>query len=206
MPVETGTPSTTPTNKPSAMFDVSRLRNATINMTNAMDKHAQNAANDYFGSIKQSHGIVEKFFKTEEEVTLTPCFVGVQVFMTKYKGTGVGHQWMDTKIKGNLYVVRIKDVGIPMVVLRVYGADQVNREHDIVFEYELPINFAFQTGLTQTLTAIRLLRGRQALGFNFGEESECTRFNEFLTDLKKDLTIDLRKAKALQLVANDLDK
>ena len=51
---------------------------------------------------------------------------------------------MDTKLCGNLYAVRTKDIGAQIVVLRVYGTDDVGIERDVIFEYELPTNFRYQ--------------------------------------------------------------
>ena len=48
-------------------------------------------------------------------------FSGVRVLMTQSSGT----KWLDTKIEGILKLVMVKDIGVPIVQLRLYGEDAI---------------------------------------------------------------------------------
>ena len=172
--------------------------NLLLNIGNA----AQQALGEIFDSIKDKHGIERNdFFPIEEEVSLTPVFKNVRFLMTDPSRGKT--QWRDTQMIGNLYPIRVKDIGSPIVVLRMYGVDEAGLERDVIMEYELPYNFKYQKNLTDTLSAVRFPKLKQALGFMFKKTADRERFDQYLDELSKDLLFDARRIKAMNFVAAD---
>ena len=68
-------------------------------------------------------------------------FKEVSIYLTD-KGFGTVHRWCRTDMHGVLRFILIKDAeGYPIVNLQLTGTDVVGAERDVVFEYELPMNF-----------------------------------------------------------------
>ena len=44
-------------------------------------------------------------------------------------------------MEGVLKLVKVADVGAPIVNLRMQGADPAGKEREIILDYELPTNF-----------------------------------------------------------------
>ena len=112
------------------------------NLLMTINNAANAALEDLFDAIKEKHGIeTNDFFPIEEEVTLEPAFQGVRFLITDpTRGKTV---WKDTELNGTLYGIQIKNIGSPIVVLRMYGVDEAGVERDMVMEYELPYNFKY---------------------------------------------------------------
>ena len=64
-------------------------------------------------------------------------------------------RWLDTRMVGYLKLVVVQDVGVPIVNLRLYGADAAGTEWGVVFEYEIPTNFKYQ-GLTENFCSLQI--------------------------------------------------
>ena len=54
---------------------------------------------------------------------------------------GTVRKWSDTRMQGILKLVKVQDVSLPIVNIRVCGADLSGKERNIILEYELPVNF-----------------------------------------------------------------
>ena len=55
---------------------------------------------------------------------------------------------------GNLRLVKVGEVGLPVVVVRLNPVDLLGKEQPAILEYELPINFHPLQVLTDTFAAL----------------------------------------------------
>ena len=55
-------------------------------------------------------------------------------------------KWSDTEMKGALRLVQVKEFqGFPCVIVQLTGTDAAGIERKVVFDYELPFNFTFES-------------------------------------------------------------
>ena len=78
------------------------------------------------------------FYPPNQEVVMAGGFSDVRVLITD-KGTQ--RKWSDTRMNGILKLVKVQDVGAPIVNIRMHGVDSSGKERNIILEYELPVNF-----------------------------------------------------------------
>ena len=93
----------------------------------------------------------------------------VHIYLTD-KGFGTVQKWCHTEMIGVLRIIQIKDCdNYPLVVLELKGIDPAGIERDVVFDYELPINFVFDhPNLTRTFSALSLNQKKgELIGFFF---------------------------------------
>ena len=62
-------------------------------------------------------------------------------------------KWVNTDITGSARLVLIQDVGAPITGVRIHQEDVVGNVGDLIFAYEVPLNFSMQK-LNSNLTAI----------------------------------------------------
>ena len=87
------------------------------------------------------------FKSSSQHTTLGRPFEEVRIYMTD-KGFGQ-RRWCYTDMKGELQLTKIKEVeNKPLVLLKLIGTDSIGAKRDVVFEYELPLNFKFEGDLT----------------------------------------------------------
>ena len=89
--------------------------------------------------IKKEFGLIEEnFFEAEEMKYLGDrSFSKVSLFITdKEKG-----KWVNTLITGSLALVQLKDIGAPIVLLRIWQENEAGDVGKISFEAEIPLNF-----------------------------------------------------------------
>ena len=127
-------------------------------------------------------------------------FSNIQLFLTDKK---MG-KWVNTLIKGCAYLFQLKDVGAPIVYLRVWQENETNGDRgNLVFESEVPLNFKFEK-LSGNFTAIQLLENGEHIGIYFNKGvSDCSIFNMHLTELNEQLQADDIKMKGLRMVAKE---
>ena len=72
------------------------------------------------------------YWPPDKEIMLGSRFSNVHIYMTEYKQEQGGEQqtmrWLDTRMVGYLKLVVVQDVGVPIVNLRLYGADAAGAE------------------------------------------------------------------------------
>ena len=99
-------------------------------------------------------------------VTLAGAFEGVGVYLTD-KGFGTVHKWCNTEMFGALRLIQVHEAqDYPAVILQLTGTDAAGNERDVVFQYELPLNFRFDGDLTRTFSSIEFTNG-EYVGFLF---------------------------------------
>lgn len=92
-------------------------------------------------------------------------------------------------MQGVLYVVQIKEVeGYPVILLRLNGVDPAGNERDTIFEFELPLNFKFDTRLNPNFSAFSLLKG-EYVGFYFSKIADKTVFDGTIQALQQQLSL-----------------
>ena len=91
-------------------------------------------------------------------------------------------------MQGNLSLVMVQDVGVPIVNLRLYSSDEKDKDVDLILEYELPTNFQYQASLSPTFSALRIQEG-EYLGFLFVIEANQKAWNDQLKQLSWKLNL-----------------
>lgn len=135
--------------------------------------------------IKEEFGLLEEdFLELEEEQYLGdrsfPC---VSLFITDSSNK----RWVDTLIKGRAALVQLKDVGAPIVVIRMWQENEAGELGNVMFEAEIPLNVKLEK-LSGQFTAISCLKSGEYLGFYFNKgASDCSIFNMHLTELHEQL-------------------
>lgn len=66
-------------------------------------------------------------------------------------------KWVNTQIKGILSLVQLKDVGVPIAVVRIWQENDLGDSGNLVYEAEFPLNFTMEK-ISGNLTAISCLR------------------------------------------------
>ena len=125
--------------------------------------------------------IEENFFEDEEITYLgNRSFSQVSLFITdKERG-----KWVSSLITGSLALVQLKDVGAPIVLLRIWQENEAGDLGKIVFEAEIPLNFNMEK-LDGKFTSISCLKNGNHFGFYFNKGvSDCSIFNMHLTELQ----------------------
>ena len=66
-------------------------------------------------------------------------------------------KWLDTEMEGILKIMIVQEINnIPIVHIRLHN-DAAGVEKEVILEYELPINFSFDSKLHQNMTAIQIM-------------------------------------------------
>lgn len=119
---------------------------------------------------------------TKEHQELAGPFAGVGVYLTD-KGFGTVHKWCDTEMFGVLRMIQVKEANdYPAVILQLTGTDAAGTEREVVFQYELPLNFTFEGDLSQYFSSIALSNG-EYVGFYFQTDVDKETFNLALLEL-----------------------
>jgi hypothetical protein len=80
-------------------------------------------------------------------------FKDVSVFVTTQ--VSGKRKWSDTLLHGNLRVMLLEHVGVPIASVRM-NAVGGDLQRGIILEYELPLNFKFEPDLSSNFSAIRI--------------------------------------------------
>ena len=80
-------------------------------------------------------------------------FPNVSLFITDKKQG----KWVDTLIKGSAAIIQLKDVGAPIVLIRMWQENEQGDIGNMVFETEIPLNFKLEKFEGCRFTAISCL-------------------------------------------------
>ena len=113
-------------------------------------------------------------------------YSNVSLFVTD-KALG---KWVNTLIVGNASLTLLKDVGVPISVIRIRQENERGDIGQLIFETEIPLNFKLEK-LGGNFTAISFLNTGEFFGLYFNKGvSDCSIFNMHLTELHESLTAD----------------
>lgn len=112
------------------------------------------------------------------------------------------NKWVNTEIVGSTSIVLLKDIGEPITVIRVEKeCMETGDVGDVIFEYELPLNFSLEK-INGNLTAVSCLDHGEFFGFYFSKSvADCSMFNMKITELSEMLLTDKMKKFAICAVA-----
>lgn len=189
-------------------FDFGGLKNSNNQKLRAIGRQMEEAFKDPISEIKKEYGLIDdNFFDKNEEKLLAGPFSKVTLLMTdKAK-----NKWVNTEIVGSTSIVLLKDIGEPITVIRVEKeCMETGDVGDVIFEYELPLNFSMEA-INANLTAVSCLDNGQYFGFYFNiSVADCTMFNMKITELSDSLYTDKMMKLAICAVAkkrkDDIDK
>ena len=110
-------------------------------------------------------------------------FSNVSLFITdKEKG-----KWINTMITGSVALVQLKDIGAPIVLIRIWQESEDGDLGKVMFEAEIPLNFHLEK-LDGRFTALACLKNGNYFGFYFNKGvSDCSIFNMLMTELHEQL-------------------
>ena len=81
--------------------------------------------------------MVTSVHEYKNEQVLAGQFTDVQVYFTCKNA--YRRSWSDTGIHGNLRVMLLEHIGVPISCVRIH-----NDRKEVIFEYELPLKFKFE--------------------------------------------------------------
>ena len=93
----------------------------------------------------------------------------MQIFITEKLEGHIGrrYRWLDTRLNGTLVLsARGEYEGLPIAKIKLFESDSSQEEANILFEYELPLNFKHECNLTPTFYAVQGINDH-FFGFNF---------------------------------------
>ena len=129
--------------------------NLWLQIVKALGTKLEKAFKDPIKEIKKEFGLIEEnFFEVEEEQYLGDrSFPSVSLFITDKKQG----KWVDTLIKGSAAIIQLKDVGAPIVLIRMWQENEQGDIGNMVFETEIPLNFKLEKFEGCRFTAISCL-------------------------------------------------
>lgn len=80
--------------------------------------------------------------------------------------------------------------GLPISSVRLNAVDNDGLERNIIFEYELPLNFKFDPELSNTFSALQTHIQGEYLGFLFTSAKDRIIFNRALESLQLQLKVN----------------
>ena len=144
----------------------------------------------FAGIEEEDEDIKEDWFKnTEEHHTLAGGYRNVNIYLTlKDK-----QKWCYTDMRGVLRVIQVKEAdGYPVIILQLTGQDDVGTERDVVFEFELPVNFTLEPDLTSQFSAIAMTNG-EYIGFLFSSFLDKEDFTGKMGEIQNQLRLPQAK-------------
>lgn len=119
--------------------------------------------------------------------------------MTNKIDGGRVRKWSETDLKGNLRVMLLEEIaGLPIASVRLNAVDNDGLERNIIFEYELPLNFKFDPELSSTFAAVQTHIEGEYLGFLFTSAKDRIIFNRALESLQLQLKVSAHRIEQLR--------
>jgi len=109
------------------------------------------------------------YIDNDVEGVITGGFQNVAIYITEKLEGHIGRRfrWLDTELVGTLELtVRGEFEGLPLAKIKVYRSESSQEESDIIFEYELPINFKHDCEMSPVFYAVQGIN-EQYFGFHF---------------------------------------
>ena len=105
------------------------------------------------------------------------------------------YEWVDTNLEGTLKVLIMEEIcEKPVAFIELYNVDKDDNELELIFQYEVPINFKHECDLTYNFYAMGLMEGH-ALGFMFEMPMEKEQFAAQMDILRRRLVVPKNKFK-----------
>ena len=118
-----------------------------------------------------------------EDIIAGP-FASTRIFITSGSSCNQ-RKWTDTEVQGYLKIARQIYTEIPdhpIYLVRVYGQDSIDNETEMIMEIEIPLNFNYLPDLTDTFSALQVIRG-QHMGFLFSKAEDKAEFNKIMLNV-----------------------
>ena len=143
---------------------------------------------------------------SQEEKVLAGGFPNVTVLMTdRIEGFTNQYRWTNTQLCGTLKLTAQSEIeGVPLATIKVFDVDSQGTETEPIFEYELPLNFVHESELSNTLYAIKGIKG-QYLGFLFENAIDKQAFSKQMRRLHNLLRKTKRQIIALKKMVQGSD-
>ena len=104
---------------------------------------------------------------SQQENVIAGSFPNVAIYMTEQIEDCRSYRWTYTQLVGSLKVTIFGEINdVPLAMIQVFSTDQDGNELEPLFTYELPLNFKHDCDMSDTLYAVKGLKG-QFFGFLF---------------------------------------
>jgi len=162
----------------------SHRRVAVRRISKDIDNDEEIAEIEKLGFVPRSSEITPVHQYSDAKV-LAGEFKNVGVYMTNKVDGGRVRKWSETGIKGNLRLMHLEEIcGLPIAAIRLNAIDYEGLERNVIFEYELPLNFKFEAELTNTFAAIQTHIQGEYLGFLFTAAKDRIIFSRAIDSLQ----------------------
>lgn len=132
----------------------SNRRVAVRRISKDVDNENDIAELEKYGFVPRSSEITS-VHQYQDTKVLAGEFKNVCIYVTNKFDGGTVRKWSETGLKGNLRVMLLEEIcGLPIAAIRLNAVEDDGLERNVIFEYELPLNFQFEAELKSTFAAI----------------------------------------------------